>query len=791
MEVAGSCLALAGATVSVSLAITKLVTEIIDLKEDLGLVKAELESIDSILFLIADNVHKITRDGAMVSKSLATRLDEVICACQSAVQETSEFATKYSEGGLRRGVGWVVAGKRDLGKMREHLRARRMDLDVCLNMLNISLASGLRIGTTQILDQQAIIHDDVQGIMKGIQSLQADSTKMEELLELLRSMATHRTDNFMMDRFIDSLTSYAETVHDRSVIGNNEHWLTVLPDWPEVAPLTLEAERMDSTYGSNSSGAPTSLSIDDGSSVTGIAQLETLHISPMLGDTAAKHAEQSLETRANFNAADLQSIESYLSRKGRPNGTHPVDLISAVRAKSIAGIGTLLNQGADPDAHGPESLPVLFDAIRTGSVDIIKFLANVGADLNKTYRFKGHNQPVRGGSHITTPLLEAIRCAPERPLQSAFALVRTLIEVGADPNGRSQRQHDRPRSQTTDGNRPATARNTTIATTTSDSLPPLSQCILVAHSAAATASTKLAAAAVTRTMSHISLLLICRGADPNGRGPGFRVANHPLVLALRYRNSAMLGVLTMRGARLPLLDVEIGRNEVFADESAKVTGSPDITPASTGSTGDSQHREATSARTYCAKIAAQQDSSSTITKLIFSTALRDGRETKQSWLAVLISQQPQLGTWCLLDAISSLSFIGSPASAAAELPTTGSSDRDDGGDGARYGERQPRRGAERVLFLLTVLVDAGAQVRGLQESVQYRGKRNWVGALLGDRKSAPVPREAVLEPLKLVDEIWLKQDTGVSRNVLKDMLLGNKDSKVRSKLEAQTGRTRL
>lgn len=137
MEVAGSCLALAGATVSVSLAITKLITEMAELKEDLGLVHTELESVEGILFLIADNVHRVTCDGAMVSKSLSTRLDTVMSSSQIAVQQTSDLVTKYAGGGLRLGIGWIVAGKRELDKMRELLKARRMDLDVCLTMLNM------------------------------------------------------------------------------------------------------------------------------------------------------------------------------------------------------------------------------------------------------------------------------------------------------------------------------------------------------------------------------------------------------------------------------------------------------------------------------------------------------------------------------------------------------------------------------------------------------------------------------------------------------------------------------
>lgn len=137
MEVAGSCLALAGATVSVSFTITKLINEVADLREHLRLVHTELESLESILFLIADNVHKVTSDGAMVSKSLSGRLDDVIRNCRAAVQQTSELVGRFSDGGFRKGVEWVAVGKRDLDKTREHLRSRRMDLDVCLNMLNM------------------------------------------------------------------------------------------------------------------------------------------------------------------------------------------------------------------------------------------------------------------------------------------------------------------------------------------------------------------------------------------------------------------------------------------------------------------------------------------------------------------------------------------------------------------------------------------------------------------------------------------------------------------------------
>lgn len=137
MEIAGTILSLASAAATVSLSIARLVRDVRDLKGDLEIVQSELDSIEGILFTIADHMHKTARDGIVVSRPLTNRLNGAIDHCQEAIQDTSQLLTKYTGGGLRAAAGWLASGKAELGKLRERLHARRQDLEIVLSMLSV------------------------------------------------------------------------------------------------------------------------------------------------------------------------------------------------------------------------------------------------------------------------------------------------------------------------------------------------------------------------------------------------------------------------------------------------------------------------------------------------------------------------------------------------------------------------------------------------------------------------------------------------------------------------------
>jgi hypothetical protein len=137
MEIAGTALSLASAAATISLSIARLVRDVRDLKGDLATVQSELDSIEGILFTIADHMHTTARNGNVVSRPLTNRLNGVIDHCQEAIQDTSQLITKYSGGGFRATAGWLARGKAEVGKMQERLHVRRQDLEIVLSMLSV------------------------------------------------------------------------------------------------------------------------------------------------------------------------------------------------------------------------------------------------------------------------------------------------------------------------------------------------------------------------------------------------------------------------------------------------------------------------------------------------------------------------------------------------------------------------------------------------------------------------------------------------------------------------------
>jgi len=102
------------------------------------------------------------------------------------------------------------------------------------------------------------------------------------------------------------------------------------------------------------------------------------------------------------NGADLEDA-------GTGYGT---PLMLAARTGQVASAGVLLAQGADVNG-GPSGNPALCDAIRGGYIELVKYLASAGADVNAR------------GNYGCTPLHAAAR-------SDSAEIMRTLLDHGAD-----------------------------------------------------------------------------------------------------------------------------------------------------------------------------------------------------------------------------------------------------------------------------------------------------------------------------------------------------------------------
>ncbi|KXJ88043.1 hypothetical protein Micbo1qcDRAFT_207791 [Microdochium bolleyi] len=222
MEVAGTALAVASAAATTTLAITKLVIEARELKEELETTQAELKSIDGVLFTIADLIHSSTFGGSAISAALLQRVSNVLKRCDIAVMDTSSLVRRFSGGGLRRTAKWLIAGKQEVAAMQVRLVRCKQDLNLVLSMLNMSISNANRMDTAQLVQGNDSIQRDVQHIILAIRSLQDDHAKMDELLVLLRSQSAQSSHNPMLNEFMDNLTTYAQTVYERSTVIADE-----------------------------------------------------------------------------------------------------------------------------------------------------------------------------------------------------------------------------------------------------------------------------------------------------------------------------------------------------------------------------------------------------------------------------------------------------------------------------------------------------------------------------------------------------------------------------------------
>jgi hypothetical protein len=121
---------------------------------------------------------------------------------------------------------------------------------------------------------------------------------------------------------------------------------------------------------------------------------------------------------------DTGAVKNLLAGGADPNTTNIVGrpvLVEAARRGSHEIVRALLKKGADPNARGEDGSTALLKAVGAGSVETVKALAAGGADVNAAV--------ARGLGKGITPLMLAVEQAE---------IVKALLEKGADVNARSE-----------------------------------------------------------------------------------------------------------------------------------------------------------------------------------------------------------------------------------------------------------------------------------------------------------------------------------------------------------------
>ena len=184
LSITASSVALAGTVAKVSIAIAQLIRDAREMRHDLDRVKRELDSIESILAMLADDFKRhSTESTAVMPESLVLRLSSVLTACEHVVLQIEALVTRYLRGGFRRRSEWLISGKADVDKLRTSLEAQKAALDIALDLIALYVCLWLQEAVPNYLGFLSLT------VTSGLSPARSRLTPPRSILTPLRSLS--------------------------------------------------------------------------------------------------------------------------------------------------------------------------------------------------------------------------------------------------------------------------------------------------------------------------------------------------------------------------------------------------------------------------------------------------------------------------------------------------------------------------------------------------------------------------------------------------------------------------
>ncbi|CAM1502852.1 Fc.00g076280.m01.CDS01 [Cosmosporella sp. VM-42] len=233
LSITTGSLALAGTIGKVAVALTVFVRDVRDARSDIDAVSAELNSLKTILELLVEDVETATRPMPPI---LETRISGVLSTCSRVIDDIQDCLNQHEGSRLQKRMRWVAVGKGDMEKLRSTLEAHKATLNLALDMISITTIQEVRDTTNDIKIDTTEIHKDTEDIKEDTARI------LEAIAELQARLPPDDAPRFnMLQRYLDELTTYAESVIDGGSIKDFDS------DRASTEGINLEPEIQDTT----------------------------------------------------------------------------------------------------------------------------------------------------------------------------------------------------------------------------------------------------------------------------------------------------------------------------------------------------------------------------------------------------------------------------------------------------------------------------------------------------------------------------------------------------------------
>ena len=204
LSITTACLALLSAVGKTSLAVTTFIRGCREARSDLTSISGELTQLHLVLDLLKDDAS--VSDGRVIPQSLQAQILSIIKNCSAVVDSINTVLQNHSG---KTGVAkWVAFGKAEVAGLRMSLEAHRGSLSLVLELVSVSMSKA-------IMDDVAVVRNDVLDIKQDtsqIPQIMAELTRLRAIVAAGDIPTTTKGQNYVLEQYLDSLTSYAETV---------------------------------------------------------------------------------------------------------------------------------------------------------------------------------------------------------------------------------------------------------------------------------------------------------------------------------------------------------------------------------------------------------------------------------------------------------------------------------------------------------------------------------------------------------------------------------------------------
>jgi len=180
-------------------------------------VSRELSELTIVLELLKDDT--AASDDSVIPEPLQKQILSIITNCTTVVSKINNVLDSYKEGSKISTIKWVVSGKGEIASLRMSLEAHRGSLNLALELMSISVSKAIKHDNSAIHDTVVEMKEDTSQIPQILAELE----RLRAIVAQAAGAANSPGQSYVLQQYLDSLTSYAETVfHDEGLESDHE-----------------------------------------------------------------------------------------------------------------------------------------------------------------------------------------------------------------------------------------------------------------------------------------------------------------------------------------------------------------------------------------------------------------------------------------------------------------------------------------------------------------------------------------------------------------------------------------